>query len=102
MTDTLTTVTVLPKPLTTEPKPALTADEKRAATGPVIVALNLHRYLIRPAIDKARVLGDVAYLQTALVNWTDDWTLVGGLLKQVVVGVIAEAATDKRLTPTKK
>ena len=82
---------------TTEPKPPLTADEKRAATGVAIVALNLHRYLIKPTIDKARVLGDVAYLQTALINWTDDGTLVGGLLKQVVVGVVAEAATDKKM-----
>ena len=81
---------------TTEPSKPLTADEKRAATGPVIVALNLHRYLIRPAIDKKRVLGDVAYLQTVLSNWKDA-SLFGKATRQMVECAIAEAATDKRL-----
>ncbi len=83
---------------TTEPAKPLTADEKRAATGVTIVALNLHRYLTaRPTIDKKRVLGDVAFLQESLVNWTDDGTLVGKIIKQLVECVIAMAAKDKRL-----
>lgn len=85
---------------TTEPK-SITPDEKRSATGPVIVALNLHRYLARPAIDKPRVLGDVDYLQTALSNWKDDGRF-GEATKKMVECVIAEAATDGRLTKTKE
>lgn len=81
---------------TTEPKP-LTPDEKRTATGPVIVALNLHRYLARPAIDKPRVMGDVAYLQESLSNWKDDGTLAGRKLREFVECVIAMAAKDERL-----
>lgn len=56
--------------------------------------------LARPAIDKNRVLGDVAYLQTALGNWTDDGTHFGKITKQLIEAAIAEAATDKRLTNT--
>lgn len=86
---------------TTEPKPPLTADEKRAATGVTIVAINLHNYLARKeVIDRKRVLGDVAFLQEALSKWPDV-THFGKITKQLAEAAIAEAATDKRLTGKK-
>lgn len=88
---------------TTDPKPPLTAEAKRALTGPVQVAINMHNHLRATAkrLDKQRVMGDVAFLQTALATWTDDGTPVCGVLKRLVEASIAEAATDKRLTGAK-
>lgn len=78
------------------------ADIKRQKLGVILVARRMHFALNSTDIEskKARILGDVAFLQRRLTEWKDDGTNFGKSVRNMAVMVILDAAKDARLTAT--
>ena len=75
------------------------ADIKRQKLGVILVARRMHFALNSTDIEskKARILGDVAFLQRRLTEWKDDGTNFGKATRNLVAMAICDAAKDLRL-----
>lgn len=75
------------------------ADIKRQKLGVILVARRMHFALNSTDIEskKARILGDVAFLQRRLTEWRDDGTNFGKATRNLVAMAICDAAKDFRL-----
>ena len=81
-----------------------TADIKRQKLGVILVARRMHFALNSTDIEskKARILGDVAFLQRRLTEWKDDGTNFGKATRNLVAMAICDAAKDLRLIDPKR
>ena len=75
-------------------------DLKRQQLGVILVSRRLHFALVSADIvlKKARMLGDIAFLQRRMAEWEDDGTNFGKSVRNMAVMVILDAAKDARLT----